>query len=365
MINCKKHIKSLQVIRLLITVCCLVSLSSCRFILITLNKLSPKQGDNITAKITIGESEHMAHTKYKIGNKEGTITTAPYSVSVNTCKETGQYLTSLEVWGEVTYNDGEVLTFGPMVYNLTVGETYREDNDLTYSIYIAEDDDEDREDLRIGIANAFMDEFDSYSQSQYYWSEPYFYTTQAVNWANSVEMAIAFGHGSHHHYKAGKSSSDWVNLSTTEFGSCAPCYHTGDCEYLVFASCQTLSMADYGVHSFWYYWFHNSNTKLNERPFTGLHMVLGFRTNHRIVYWWFDNDSEDFFEAFAENLDNNMSVIDSWQEAAGDELSFDDGKNRTAVIYLKKYEGDIISYNKDDYIHGNANYYDQWIDYWE
>lgn len=336
----------------------------CRWIRMTPAPRQPKQGDIVKIRIRVGKSNQLEKVNYKIGELEGTITSVPHTVSINTCKETGKYLTSLSVWGEAIYNNGDVRTVSK-VYDLTVGDISRKDSDLNYAIYVAHDDDEDREDLRIGIANAFMDEFDSYSQSQYYWSQPKLYTTECLYYANGVDMVISFGHGSHHKYKAGKSSSDWVNLSGTAYGSCAPCYNTGDLEYLVFASCQTLSIEDYGSHSFWYYWFHNEDTKFNKRPFTGLHMVLGFRTNHRIVHWILDNDSEDFFDEFAENLDDGVKVIDAWQEAAGDELSFDDGKNRTAVIYLKEYENDTISSNKHDYIRGNGNYNQQWIDTWE
>lgn len=365
MVDLKKHLKFSRGIWIFIILCSLTILSACRWIKISPVPLSPKQGDNVKQIITVGDSEDLDKVNYKINDLEGTVSSVPHTVTINTCKATGKYFTSLSVWAEAVYIDGEIKTFGPKVYDLTVGKTSREDNDLNYAIYIAHDDDEDREDLRIGMANAFMDEFNSYSQSQYYWSEPRFYTNQSLYFANSVDMAISFGHGSHHNYKAGESSSDIVDVSTTEFGNCAPCYNTGDLEYLVFASCQTLSMENYAGNSFRYYWFLNANTKNDKRPFTGLHMTMGFRTNHSIVYWWFDNDSEDFFEEFADNLDDGIGLIDSWQEAAGDELSFDDGKNRTAVIYLKKYENDTISSSKDDYIYGNGNYNQQWIDYWE
>jgi hypothetical protein len=150
-------------------------------------------------------------------------------------------------------------------------------------------------------------------------------------------------------------------MNNTAFGGCAHCNNVGDLEYLVFASCKTLSMDDSDGISFWYYWFHQNSTKLDPRPFTGLHMVLGFRTTHRIA----GDDSEEFFESFAENLDDGMHVIDAWQEAAGDELSFSDGKNRTAVFYLKEYENDTIDASGHDYIYGNVKYGDQWYDTWE
>ena len=162
-----------------------------------------------------------------------------------------------------------------------------------------------------------------------------------------------------------------IIVEGTAFGNCAPSYHTGDLEYLVFASCQTLSIADSAGHAFWYYWFHNNSTKLSTRPFTGLHMALGFRTNHTIHHWeflwWSGNNSADFFDAFAEYLDDGTRVLDAWLDATADELSFDDGKNRTAVIYLEKYQDDTINSSKHDYIYGNPEYAGgrQWVTYWE
>jgi len=344
--------------------CLAVTLTACRWVRVSSDPSLPKQGDIIKFTITAGESENIAEVYFKVGDQEGTVKAVPHTVSVNTCKLLGKYLTSIPVHVKATYNDADTRTLSG-TYDLTSAATSRDDQDATYAIYVAHDDDSDREDLRIGMANAFMDNFSSYSRSQYYWAEPGFYTSSSLSYGDSVDMAISFGHGSHHYYQAGKSSSDGVYLDTTAFGSCAPCYNTGDLRYLVFASCQTLSMETYSGNSFWYYWFHDASTKLDKRPFAGLHMTLGFRTNHRIVHWWLDNDSEDFFEAFADNLDGGVGVVNAWQEAAGDELSFDDGKNRTAVIYLKQYEQDRISTRKDSYIYANPNYADQWIDYWE
>ncbi len=348
---------------LIIFIICVLLFSGCRWIkMIPINE-NPKQGDDIEVKITVGEKDELNKAEYKINNSPGTTTVIPHTLTVNTCKDNGTYHTKLALWGEATYDDGEIKLFEKN-YDLTIGKATSEDSDKNYNIYIAHED-EDREDLRIGMANAFMDEFNSYSKSQYYWAEPRFYTYQCFSYANNADMTISFGHGYHHHYKAGRNSSDWVDISSTAYGNCAQCYKNGDLEYLVFGSCQTLSMENDGGHSFWHYWFHDGNNKLDERPFTGLHMVLGFRTNHRIVHWFLDNDSEDFFDTFAENLDDGWKIIDAWQEAAGDELSFSDGKNRTAVIYLYVYENDRISNNRSDYIYGNNKYYQKYIDYWE
>ena len=70
------------------------------------------------------------------------------------------------------------------------------------------------------------------------------------------------------------------------------------------------------------------------------------------------------FEEFAANLDSGDSLVDAWQEAVGDELSFIGGVNRGAVFYLPIYEDDTIHSNTDDHIYGNPLYRLR-ADYWE
>jgi hypothetical protein len=177
-------------------------------------------------------------------------------------------------------------------------------------------------------------------------------------------MTISFGHGNHHIYRAGNSSSDVVDISSTAYGGMQPCYNIGDLEYLIFASCRVLSMEDSGGLDYFRFWINNYTTRLDNRPFTGLHMVCGFRTNFVVTVWFLDNDGTDFLDQFAKNLNNNMTVIDSWQEAVGDELDFDKGHNRGTVFYLKQYENDKITTRRSDYIYGNTKY-NFWYDTWE
>lgn len=331
--------------------------TKCRWISMTVNPYPPKQGDIVKIRIRVGKSNDLEKVNYKINELEGTITSVPHTVSINTCKETGKYLTSLSVWGEAIYKDGGIKTVDT-VYDLTIGQVSRKDNDLHYAVYFAYD--KDLAHLILEIAGRFMSEFHSYSLSQGQWSEPRFLTTDCQDFANSVDMAIFIGHGYYHHYKAGGSNSDWVDISKTAYGSCAQCYSTGDLKYLVFISCLTLSAEDYNGKSYRHYWFHEENTKLERRPFTGLHMVLGFRTLHVVRSYDFlfhhENDSGDFSFRFAFFLDAGFTVIEAWHHAALCQLNFDNGANRTAVLYLKQYQYDRISSNKDDYIYGNVNY---------
>ncbi len=342
-------------------------ITSCRFLTMTSTTANPKQGDNVTIEITAGESSDVQQVTYTIGSVSGTTSTVPKTVTINTCKTSGVYMTSIPMSGEVTYKDGEKITYSSSI-TLTRGSNTREDSDKNYTIYIADENDGKINDIRSAWANAFQDEFDRYSESQYYWAEPRFFTTQAISYANSADMTIFLGHGNHHHYRAGFHGADWVDMSQTEFGNFVPCYYNGDVEYLVSGACQLLSMLDDGGQTYDYYWWHRNATKLNKRPFSGLHMICGFRTNHHYSYWWWGrwrSSSEDFFEGFAERLDDGWSVRESWMDAADDELDFDDGNNRATVFYVHQYENDNLSTNHDDCIYGDADYvgwYETYVD---
>jgi Family of unknown function (DUF6345) len=740
-----------------VTCCLVLFLAGCKTINMLVKTNDIKQGDVVEVEVHASEKQDLVGLVYSVndqsaaqgGSTPGQID-VPKTVNYNSAKTTGAYHTKLTLEGKATYQGGTTREFGPEDHDLTTSKNSREDNDLTFAIYIAHDND-NAENYRSEMANAFQDEISCMTESQYLWAAPSHYTTNAINAANSVDMVISLGHGNKHYFKAGDGDGDWVNTTQMEFGGFAPAGQTGDLEYLVFGSCQTLSRNDtantllsggdgwgdgnyatsiafgdvdgdgrdevgvarkagsnarvflyndgqgdsaagsyqeiwhmgnnwssssyvtciaFGnvdndaraemgiavksssgsrfyiiddknqgfavIHSggsgwgsgnyttsiafgdvdgdgrdevgitrkagsnaryyilddmtnnfallhsggdgwgdsnyatsiafgdvdgdgrdevgltrkagsnaryyilddmnnnftelhsggdgwgdgnyatsiafgnvdsdaamevgltrkagshdryyilddqahsfatlhsggngwgdgnyatsiafgdvdndgrdevalgrkagsnarFWvledalhgfgiihrggedwgdsnytqsvafgnvnsnakaelgvarkaggnarywvlagydddpthfgrgypYYWFHNNHTKLNTRPFTGLHMVLGFRTNHRVVHWALDNDSADFFEDFADNLNDGMSVRGAWLEATDDELSFADGKNRTAVFYLKKYENDTISSTQDDHIYGNPEYGNVWEEYYE
>ena len=347
-------------------VACLTIFTSCKWVKVESSVVNPKQGDNLTFTITAGESSDIERIEYSIGSQSGSTTNVPHTVNVNTCKTPSTYLTNISVSVTATWDDGRVKTFGESI-DLTVCESSREDADRTYTLYIADENDGTINDVRSGWANAFQDEFDTYSETQYYWSQPRFFTTDALSHGNSADMTIFSGHGSPHEYRAGPSGSDWVDFTDTEFGGFAPCYNTGDCEYLVSGSCQLLSMNDIGSSSFRHFWRHYNSTKSDTRSFTGLHVLCGFRTDHFYYYWWFfgwHSSSTGFFEAFAKKLDAGHSVRYAWIDACGDELDFGGGNNRGAVFYLRPYQYSSLSSNQDDLIYGNGSYFLD-AEFWE
>jgi len=225
---------------------CLLFVGGCKFILMNVKSNDIKQGDNIEIEVNARDTNDLTKLEYKVNNQQTVhnappTITFPKTVIYDSAKTTGTYHDKITLWGKATYQDGSTRTFGPEDRGLTVCKNSREDGDRTFAIYIAHDD-EDREDLRSEMANAFQDEISSLDESQYFWAEPRFYTNQAIHFANSVDMAISLGHGRHHAYKAGENAGDWVDSDEMAFGGFEPAHQTGDLEYLVFGSCQTLSM---------------------------------------------------------------------------------------------------------------------------
>lgn len=337
----------------------LVFEAGCRSTRIYFTPEEPKQGDRVWIGVDDEERDEVDQVYVRFADREGWAETFPAYFTAETCKDTEPYMTELEVEAVTTYVDGETKTRSRRV-DLTRSLAAAEDDDLDYALYVTQDSDESYRDQALEMANAFMDEFDAYSNSQFLWAEPHLYTTGCATYANSADLTISWGHGLHHTYYTGVGS---VDLSTTGYGNFRPCGGNGDAEYIVFFSCLTLSRADSDGHEWWHFWRNYEATKSDVRPFSGLHMAMGFGTVVR-TRCFFGCDGEDLFEEFAANLDSGDRVIDAWQEAVGDELSFNWGHNRGVVMFLPEYEFDTIYSVEDDYIYGNSRYSLR-LDYWE
>ena len=335
----------------------LVLLTACpRAIVLAPNPPNPKQGDIVKVRVAATDKENLAQLTYSINGVAGSGIQVPYDVEFNTCKDTGVYHSNLDLEGVATYNDGEVKRFSQQ-YNLLIGENKREDKDLEYSIFLGGGGRKARSVQRNMIDN-FRGSFDAYSQSLYDSSYESYYTTNSKLYINNVDMAVSFGHGGHHSYAP--RIGETVNLSDTEFGIFAPCDNTGDLEYLVFFSCYTLSMEDAGSKPYSYYWFHQDSSKLETRPFTGLHMAIGFRTDFVVDIYlggsWRTKQGRELVKKFANNLDGGWEIITAWLDAVSDELIQANGDNMATVFYLREYQHDTIYTEKDDYIFPHAKY---------
>lgn len=331
-----------------------------------------KQGDKVNITLSASPASGLSSFSYSTTGNAGSSTAVPHNLTVDTNKTLGNCYTELTASATATWSDGTVKSKN-FSTGLTEGDTSREDSDWTYSVYVAHDNDNMMESSFVDGANGFMNGFGSgYTLKDYLWTGPAAYLQPNANtYANDVDLAVSFGHGAPHIYQAGSSNTDQVDLSTTGFGSFLPANQKigGDADYLVFGSCSILSMAD---PNFWNFWFNTNASKTQLRPFTGLHQIMGFRTVWMITYWhifdsFIDSTADDLFGAFADNLNDNLRVIDAWQEAVGDECDFSDGNNRGAVLFLSEYTNDTIKTKKKDYVYGNSKYNSSnWtMDFWE
>lgn len=349
------------------TITCMVVLTGCRGISIMRDPYYPKQGDSIQFTVKVRDASDMDEATVWIGGQAYPITSSPKTIGWPTCKYSGSnYYTQLEIKGKVKYNDGEIKTTGPTILNLTTGWADYENDTRTYSIYVAHDNDGDTEDILVEAANEFIDEFDAYPLDRYEWAWPGHF-----NDTTAPDMIIFIGHGSHHHFKWGKGGYDSIDVSTTAFGNFAFCDLYTDVDYLIFFfSCNLLSMNDWGGHPFHWFWLNEYSTRLQKRPFMGLHQALGFRTLSVITESCFifcSDNGDDFFNTLSDYLDAGVAVRSAWLWAIGDELDMDDNDNRGAVLFNDIYEWDsIYTAEKDDYIYGSPNYGGHfWIEYHE
>ena len=326
-----------------------------RILTVVPDPVNMKQGDVVSVRLNASDTEHLVRIEYDIGGTAGTVTTVPATVVVSTCKTLTTYPAAFPISCQAVYDDNEVIQYN-YTYDLTVGDRDREDNTLTFDVYVAHNGGQ-HGDVEIDMAARFKDRFDAYALDNYYWAQEYFYTTSALYFANGHDLTLSFGHGRHHVFCY--DHWDEVDLSTTQYGNFVPCGHTGDAEYLAFAACEVLKLTDVGDLTFWDFWFPTNDTRYEARPFTGLHMVLGFRTNFAVTaYWWGywrTHDGKDFVREFANKMDQGWNVRTAWLDSAADELKQKHGKNMAAVLYPIVYDNDTVYTDRDDYIFPNAS----------
>ena len=262
--------------------------------------------------------------------------------------------------GEVSLGATTPSTLDPGLYMVRVKTSWgvtgqapayvsgREDADHQFVGYVSNE-----EDRFVGYVCGFRDEFKgTWSNPQYYWGEARFLGADHLTFADSADLAYIAGHGAPSYIKMSAGQGCW--LPDTALGSHSTLDHTGDLEYIVFHSCSVLSLADVDGVPWRERWAHTYATRNDPRPFSGLHVAMGFRTTHHngagAGRWAADE--------FAENLEEGHSVRYSWYEAAEDArylAGWTD--NKPAVFYLRphKYEK-AGQHNSTDFKYGDADY---------
>ena len=233
----------------------------------------------------------------------------------------------------------------------------------TLPVYVAGKEDTDHqfvgyvsnvEDRFKGYVCGFRDEFKgTWTNTQYYWGEVRFLEADHLTFADSADLAYIAGHGSPSKIEMSSGQKCW--LPNAALGSYSDLSHKGDLEYIVFHSCSVLSLADRDGVPWRERWAHTAATRDQPRPFSGLHVAMGFRTTHHNgadAGWWAADE-------FAENLEEGCySVRYSWYEAAEDArwlAAWTD--NKPAIFYLRPHKYEKASqHNSTDYQYGDPDY---------
>jgi len=229
-------------------------------------------------------------------------------------------------------------------WNFDSFEISREDNDHQFVGYVSNE-----ESRFVDYVWGFVDEFkNTWTNSQYYWGQCRFLGTGHLSFADSADLAYIAGHGSPSYIVM--SSGQGCSLSNKAWGSYSTSGRTGDLEYIVFHSCQVLKM-DSGWRGRWRRYY---STRNQPRPFSGLHIAMGFRTNH------YNGAGAGSWAAdeFAENLEDGFNVRYAWYEAAEDArwLAGWTG-NKPAIFYIRPHKYETIGgHNSQDYRYGDSQY---------
>ena len=319
----------------------------------------PKQGDLLEFEIKASPKDKVEYIEYRIGDLTARTDKNPHYVQFDSCKETrNKYYSDLTVSAEAHYSDGKTKTID-YTYDLSYSDPqYNEGATLNYNYYIAWDSDDVIRRIDRKMANAFIDSFDALPLDGGNWSrnDPEKWLSQKRAALESVDMIISASHGAPHEIKAWSEDNNfkWIDLSTIALGSLSECNFTGDLEFLILLSCNTLSLDNINGEDYFYYWFNTEITKLKKRPFTGLHMVAGFYTVFRIQ----QGVSGPFMRAFANKLDANYKFRLAWFDAIEEMLEIESGANCGALFCIQENYNDRLRegcYN-NDYIYKNHAY---------
>ena len=220
----------------------------------------------------------------------------------------------------------------------------REDNDNQFVGYVSNE-----EDRFTGYVWGFVDEFkNTWTNTQYYWGECRFLQNDQKFFVDSADLAYIAGHGGPSYIWI--SSTQCCDLTKCAWGSYSSADRTGDLEYIVFHSCEVLKM-DAGWRD---RWRHTAATQTEKRPFSGLHIAMGFRTNHYNGAGAGRAAADDF----AENLEDGHSVRLAWYEAVEDNRWLAGWQeNKPAIFYIRPHKDETISqHNSTDYKYGDPEY---------
>ncbi|WP_158822082.1 DUF6345 domain-containing protein [Granulicella sp. S156] len=156
----------------------------------------------------------------------------------------------------------------------------------------------------VSEANGFWDGLQSshnagqFTNSQYYWAEPFIYTTDEQSFVNNVNVALTEAHGAPWLFTTESNCCDVVNINDIPATEGYGAANHGKLDYWIIHSCEVVPSAEDNAE-WWTPWF---------KVFQGLHAVMGSRTD-----MLFDGGAVN--QPFGQNIGNGASVVSAWFNA--------------------------------------------------
>lgn len=139
-----------------------------------------------------------------------------------------------------------------------------------------------------------------WKRSQYFWGEPFEFTTSHQSFVDFMDLSYVACHGSPYYIQTNQSTGDGVDLrNAPAYGDLA---NLGDLEFLIIESCYTVATAPDVSGDWWTPW-----TSI----FQGLHQLVGFHT--------LSNSDNGIPNNYANKLKANGSIWLSWFDAVNEE----------------------------------------------
>ena len=136
--------------------------------------------------------------------------------------------------------------------------------------------------------------------SQYYWAEPFEFTTEDNRFVDFMDLSYIACHGAPYYIQTKKATSEGVDLrSAPAYGDLA---RGGDLEFLIIESCNTVTTAPDVAGDWWTPW-----TSI----FQGLHELVGYHT--------LSNSDNGIPNNFAHKLKADGVIWQSWFDAVNEE----------------------------------------------
>ncbi len=180
-------------------------------------------------------------------------------------------------------------------------------------------------------ANGFWDGLMSFggsalfTNSQYYWAEPWMYTTSEASFMNSVNVALTEAHGSNWSFTTESNCCDVVNINAIPASEGYGAANKGKLAYWIIHSCAVIpSAAD--VAAWWTPWF---------KVFRGLHTVAGSRTE-----MYFDGGAVN--RPFGMDLRLGAPVVSAWFNATLSYYSGDPPVDRPSTVSACGHQNDTV-----------------------